>query len=49
MLRKLEFPVVATGPAQIDGRVKDAGALTQLDFNAKAGDFTASTSGTLKS
>ena len=49
MLGKLEVPVVATGPAQIDARLKDAGERTQLDFNAKAGDFTVSTNGTLKS
>ena len=47
MLRKLEFPVVATGPAD-RRRLKDAGELTQLDFNAKVGEFTASTNGTLK-
>ena len=49
MLEKLEVPVVVTGPAQIDARLKDAGERTQLDFNAKAGDFTVVTSGTLKS
>ena len=27
MLKKLELPVIATGPMQIDGRLKDAGAL----------------------
>ena len=48
MLRKLEFPVVADGPLQIDGRLKDAGKRTQLDFNAKAGDLEASVNGTLK-
>ena len=48
MLRKLALPVIATGTAQIDGRLKDSGALTQLDFNAKVGEITASTSGTLK-
>jgi len=48
MLGKLELPVVATGPMQIDGRVKDAGALTQLDFDAKGSDFTASVKGTIK-
>ena len=49
MLRKLEFPVVASGPLQIEGRLKDAGELTQLDFNAKVGDLKASVKGTLKS
>jgi hypothetical protein len=48
MLRKLEVPVIATGVMQIDGRLKDAGALTNLDFNAKVGELTASTSGTIK-
>ncbi len=49
MLRKLELPVIASGSMQIDGRLKDAGALTQLDFNAKVGDLKASVKGTLKS
>ena len=49
MLEKLEVPVVATGPAKVDAQLKDAGERTQLDFNAKAGDFTVCTSGTLKS
>ena len=49
MLEKLELPVIVTGPAQVDARLKDVGARTQLDFSAKAGDFTASTTGTLKS
>ena len=48
MLRKLEVPVIASGTMQIDGRLKDAGALTNLDFNAKVGELTASTSGTIK-
>jgi len=48
MLRKLDFPVIATGLVQIDGRLKDVGALTKLDFNAKVGSFTASANGTLK-
>ena len=48
MLKKLELPVIATGPMQIDTRMKDAGALTQLDFNAKLGDLEASVKGTLK-
>jgi len=49
MLEKLEVPVVATGPAKVDAQLKDAGERTQLDFNAKAGEFTVATSGTLKS
>jgi uncharacterized protein involved in outer membrane biogenesis len=48
MLKKLDFPVIATGIVQIDGGLKDAGAVTNLDFNAKVGNLTASISGTLK-
>ena len=48
MLKKLDLPVIATGPMRIDTRLKDAGALTQLDFNAKVGDLKASANGTLK-
>jgi hypothetical protein len=33
---------------QIEGRVKDDGALTNLDFKAKSGDLSVSTSGTIK-
>ena len=33
---------------QIDARLKDAGALTELDFNATVGDLKASVKGTLK-
>ena len=48
MLRKLDFPVIASGVVQIDGKMKDAGEVTNLDFNAKVGELTASTKGTLK-
>ena len=48
MLQKLNLPVIATGPLQIEGRLKDASERTQLDFNAKVGDLTASVAGTLK-
>ncbi|MFL6617213.1 MAG: AsmA family protein [Povalibacter sp.] len=48
MLEKLNLPVVASGPLQIETRLKDAGALTQLNFNAKVGDIEASAKGTLK-
>jgi AsmA family protein len=48
MLEKLDLPVIATGPMQINTQLKDAGALTQLDFNAKVGDLEASANGTLK-
>ena len=48
MLTKLELPVIATGPMQVEGRLKDVGALTQLDFSAKGTDFMGSVKGTLK-
>lgn len=48
MMQKLELPLVVTGPAHVEARLKDAGALTKVDFTAKAGDLTVSTSGTLK-
>ncbi len=48
MLEKLQLPVIADGPLRIDGRLKDAGKRTQLDFNAKVGDLEASANGTLK-
>ena len=48
MLKALDLPVIATGPVQVDTRLKDAGALTQLDLNVKVGDLEASANGTLK-
>lgn len=48
MLEKLELPLIADGLLQIDGRLKDVGKRTQLDFNAKVGDLEASVNGTLK-
>jgi uncharacterized protein involved in outer membrane biogenesis len=48
MLRKLELPVVATGPLHANLQLKDAGALTRLDFDAKGADFTTSVKGTLQ-
>ncbi|HEY5806685.1 MAG TPA: AsmA family protein, partial [Povalibacter sp.] len=48
VLEALDLPVIATGPIRIDTRLKDAGALTQLDFNTKVGDLEASVNGTLK-
>ena len=48
MLTKLELPVIANGPMQVEGRMKDAGALTQLDFNAKGADFMVNVKGTLE-
>jgi uncharacterized protein involved in outer membrane biogenesis len=49
MLRKLNLPVIANGPLRINGQLKEAGKLTQLDFTAKVGDLVASVNGTLKS
>ena len=48
MLTKLELPIFATGPLKIDGRVKDEGVLTNLDFKARAGDLSVNTSGNIK-
>jgi len=48
MLRRLEFPVIAEGRVQIEGRLEDAGDLTRLDFDAKVGQLTASTQGTIR-
>ncbi len=48
MLAKLELPIFATGRMQIDGRVKDDGVLTNLDFKAKAGDFSVITTGAIQ-
>jgi uncharacterized protein involved in outer membrane biogenesis len=48
VLEALEIPVIATGPIRIDAQLKDAGALTKLDFNVKVADLEASANGTLK-
>ena len=48
MLENLRLPVVATGTLDVGVRLKDAGDLSQLDLDAKAGDITAKTNGTLK-
>ena len=48
MLENLRMPVVATGTLSVDVRLKDAGKLTQLDVDAKLGDITAETNGTLQ-
>ena len=48
MLENLRLPVVATGTLSVDARLKDAGKLTQLDLDAKLGDITAKTNGTLQ-
>jgi len=48
MLTKLDLPLIAKGSLQIEGRVKDEGALTSLDFKAKSAELSASISGTLK-
>ncbi len=48
MLKNLRLPVVATGALSVDAKLKDAGKLTQLDLDAKLGDITAKTNGTLQ-
>ena len=48
MLENLRLPVVATGTLNVDARLKDAGKLTQLDVDAKLGDITAKSNGTLR-
>ena len=48
VLKALDLPVIATGPVQVDTRLKDAGVLTQLDLNLTVGDLKASANGTLK-
>ena len=48
MLKNLRLPVVATGALSVDAKLKDAGKLTQLDVDAKLGDITAKTNGTLQ-
>jgi len=48
MLQKLDLPIIATGPLRIEGQMKDAGALTKLDFDANVGDLKAGVKGTLK-
>ena len=49
MLENLRLPVVATGTLNVDARLKDAAKLTQLDVDAKLGDITAKSNGTLRS
>jgi uncharacterized protein involved in outer membrane biogenesis len=48
MLKKLRLPVLATGALRVDAALKDAGSGTQLDLDAKFGDITARTNGTLR-
>ena len=48
MFENLRLPVVATGTLDVDVRLKDADKLTQLDVDAKLGDITAKTNGTLQ-
>ena len=48
MLEHLRLPVVATGTLNVDAQLKDSGELTQLDLDAKLGDITAKTNGTLQ-
>jgi uncharacterized protein involved in outer membrane biogenesis len=49
MLENLRLPVVATGPLNVDARLTDADKLTRLDVDAKLGDITAKSNGTLRS
>ena len=48
MLKKLDLPLVATGPLTADARLTDAGDLTRLDLAAKLGDISAKAGGTLR-
>ena len=48
MLENLRLPVVATGPLNVDARLKDKGELTQVDVDAKLGDSAANVNGTLR-
>ena len=48
MLENLRLPVVATGPLNVDARLKDKGELTQVDVDAKLGDIAANLNGTLR-
>ena len=48
MLENLRLPVVASGPLNVDARLKDKGELTQLDVDAKLGDSAANVTGTLR-
>ena len=48
MLARLELPILATGPLRIDARLKDAAALTQVSFDARAGNLEARASGTIR-
>ena len=49
MLENLRLPVVATGPLNVEARLTEAAKLTQLDVDAKLGDITAKSNGTLRS
>jgi hypothetical protein len=48
MLKKLDLPLIATGPLTADAQLKDAGELTRLDLTAKLGDISAKAGGTLR-
>jgi len=48
MLKKLQLPVVLTGPLRGDVQLKDAGDLTRLDLAAKLSDITVKVGGTLR-
>lgn len=48
ILRKLDLPVMVSGPLSADARLADAGDLTRLDLAAKLGDVTVKVGGTLR-
>jgi len=48
MLKKLQLPVVLTGPLIADARLTDAGDLTRLELAAKLGDIKVKVEGTLR-
>ncbi len=48
MLKKLDLPVIVSGPLIADARLADAGELTRVDLAAKLGDITLKVGGTLR-
>ncbi len=48
MLENLHLPVVATGPLNVDARLKEKGELTQVEVDAKLGGSAANVTGTLR-
>jgi uncharacterized protein involved in outer membrane biogenesis len=47
LLRRLQLPAFAQGPLHVDASMSSEGKRTKLDVQAKAGDITASISGSL--